>query len=110
MTNSIDRQGSSYKLVSSVPGGLTLKVTVVFLGRASEIARRSLVEVELPEESTVLDLLKKLGDEIHPDLFRRFIEGHYVFVTYINGVPTIDPSTKLKDGDRVTFITPEMGG
>lgn len=87
-----------------------MKITVVFLGRASEMTRRSMVEIELPENSTLLDLIKKLGEDVNPSLFRRFIEGHFVFVTYINDVPTIDPSTKLKDGDRVTFITPEMGG
>lgn len=87
-----------------------MKVTVVFLGRASEIAGRTLVVVELPENSTLYDLMKKLGEEVNPAIFKRFIEGHYVFVTYVNGVPTVDVRLKLKDGDRIAFVTPEMGG
>lgn len=91
-------------------GSATLKITVVLLGRAGELAGRTIVEVELPEGSTVYDLMKKLGEEVNPVLFKRFQEGHYVFVVYVNNVPTISVDTKLKDGDRVTLVTPEMGG
>lgn len=87
-----------------------MKITVVFLGRASEIAGRSVVEINLPEGSTLRDLMKKLGEEVDERLYSRFIEGHYVFVTYVNGIPTIDVDMALKNGDRVTLITPEMGG
>jgi len=40
----------------------------------------------------------------------RYFKGHYIFVLYVNGVPTDDPNRELKNGDRVVFITPEMGG
>lgn len=87
-----------------------MRITVVFLGRANEIAGRSITILELPDNSSLLDLMKKLGDEVNPKLFSRYIEGHFVFIIYVNGVPTIDLKTQLRDGDRVTLITPEMGG
>lgn len=87
-----------------------MKVTVVLLGRAGELAGRALVDIELPEGSTLYDLMKKLGEEINPSLFKRFLEGHFIFVVHVNNIPTIDATTKLKEGDRVTLLTPEMGG
>lgn len=35
-----------------------MKITVIFLGRASEISGRSLLTVELPDNATLYDLLK----------------------------------------------------
>ncbi|MFZ8791328.1 MAG: MoaD/ThiS family protein [Thermosphaera aggregans] len=87
-----------------------LKITVVFLGRASELSQKSIITVELPENATLYDLLKKLGETVNPRIFTKFLEGQFVFVTYVNDTPTISLTTPLRDGDRVTLITPEMGG
>lgn len=87
-----------------------MKITVIFLGRASEISGRSLLTVELPDNATLYDLLKKLGETVNSRIFTKFLDGQYVFVTYVNDVPTISLNTPLKDGDRVSLITPEMGG
>jgi molybdopterin synthase sulfur carrier subunit len=54
--------------------------------------------------------LKKLGETVNPRIFTKFLEGQFVFVTYVNDTPTISLTTPLRDGDRVTLITPEMGG
>jgi len=87
-----------------------LKITVVLLGRASELAGANIVELELPEGSKVRDLMKTLGERVNPVLAERYFKGHYVFVVYVNGVAIDNPDTVLKDGDRVALITPEMGG
>ncbi len=87
-----------------------MKITVVLLGRASELAGANIVELELPEGSKVRDLMKTLGERVNPVLAERYFKGHYVFVVYVNGVAIDNPDTVLKDGDRVALITPEMGG
>ncbi|MGC8982223.1 MAG: MoaD/ThiS family protein [Desulfurococcaceae archaeon] len=87
-----------------------MKITVVLLGRASELAGTNIVELELPEGSKVRDLMKALGERVNPVLAERYFKGHYVFVVYVNGVAIDNPDTVLKDGDRVALITPEMGG
>uniref|UniRef100_A0A7C4HET4 Molybdopterin converting factor n=1 Tax=Staphylothermus marinus TaxID=2280 RepID=A0A7C4HET4_STAMA len=87
-----------------------MKITVVFLGRASELVGKSIIEIDMPENSTLKDLLEKIGEMIDQSIYRRFVEGHYVFVTYINDKPVVNPNTVLKDNDRVVLITPEMGG
>ncbi|WP_440058978.1 MoaD/ThiS family protein [Thermogladius sp. 4427co] len=87
-----------------------MRVKVVFTGRASEIAGVFTLDVDLPDGSTLDDLVKSLSEKLNPKLYRRFSQGHYVFVTFVNEKPVIDPGFKLRDGDRVTFMTPEMGG
>jgi molybdopterin synthase sulfur carrier subunit len=87
-----------------------MRVHVVFLGRASDIAGINLLELDIEEGATLRDLIKIIGERVNPVLAERYFKGHYIFVTYINGVPVENPNTKLKDGDRVVLITPEMGG
>jgi molybdopterin synthase sulfur carrier subunit len=87
-----------------------LKITVIFLGRASDLAGVNIVELELAEGSRLRDLLKIIGEKINPVIAERYFKGHYVSVIHINGVATNDLDRELRDGDRITFITPEMGG
>ncbi len=87
-----------------------MRVKVVFLGRASDIAGRNLVELELEEGAKLRDLIKAIGEKVSPVLAERYFSGHYIFVVHINGVPIDTPDAELRDGDRVTLITPEMGG
>ena len=90
--------------------GSSVKVTVVFLGRASEIAGVNIVDVELVDGAKLKDLIEVLGERVSRVISDRYFKGHYIFVLYVNGVPTDDPNRELKNGDRVVFITPEMGG
>jgi molybdopterin synthase sulfur carrier subunit len=89
---------------------ITLKVTVVFLGRASDLVGVNIVELELPEGSKLRDLVKTIGEKINPIIADRYFKGHYISIIHINGVATNDLERELRDGDRITFITPEMGG
>ncbi len=87
-----------------------MKITVIFLGRASDLAGVNIVELELAEGSRLRDLLKIISEKINPVIAERYFKGHYVSVIHINGVATNDLDRELRDGDRITFITPEMGG
>jgi len=88
-----------------------VKLSVVFLGRASDIVGRNVLVIELPEGSTLEDLIRYIGENINPRFYRRYVDGHYVFVPFVNNIPVNNPKDYvLRDGDRVVFITPEMGG
>lgn len=87
-----------------------MKIRVVLTGRASDLAGRFWLDVELPEGATLDELVKAVSERVNPKIYKRFSQGHYVFVTFVNDRPVLDPSYRLKDGDRVTFVTPEMGG
>lgn len=87
-----------------------MKITLVLLGRASEIAGGGVYSVELEEGSKLRDLVRVIGEKISPVLAERYSMGHYIFVFHVNGVPVDNLDYPLKNGDRVTLITPEMGG
>lgn len=87
-----------------------MKVGVVILGRASEIAGTNYIELDLPKGARLRDLIRKIGEKTNPILADRYFKGHYIFVVYINGLPVDDPDFEIKEGDRITLITPEMGG
>ncbi len=87
-----------------------MRVTIVFLARAGQITGKYLVKLELPEEATIEDLLGEIGKKISKRLYRGIKEGRLVFTIIINGKPVDEPWYRLKDGDRVVFTTPEMGG
>lgn len=87
-----------------------MKISVVILGRASEIAGLNYIELVLPSGAKLKDLIQALGERTNPELASRYFKGHYVFVIYVNGVAVDNPDHEIKDGDRVMLITPEMGG
>ncbi len=87
-----------------------MHVHVVFLGRASEIIGRYFTILRLKENATLDDLIREIGRRINERFYKRYIDGHFVFIALVNNKPVIDPRYTLKDGDRVVFITPEMGG
>jgi len=87
-----------------------MRITVITLGRASDYTGRSIVELELPEGAMLRDAIRVLSEKTNPLLYERYIDGHYIFVTLVNDKPVLSPDTPLKDGDRITLVTPEMGG
>ncbi len=87
-----------------------MRVYVVLLGRASDLAGVVHLVLDLPENSKLADLIRVLGEKVNPVLAKRYFEGHYIYVIHVNGVAVDDPNYTLHDGDRVVFITPEMGG
>jgi len=87
-----------------------MKVYVVLLGRAGDLAGTTSLTLELPENSKIADLIRAIGEKINPVLAKRYFEGHYIFIIHVNGVAIDNPNYVLRDGDRVVLITPEMGG
>jgi molybdopterin converting factor small subunit len=87
-----------------------MRIHVVLLGRAGELAGVSNVTLDLPENSKLIDLIRALGERLNPALAKRYFEGHYIYVVHVNEVAVDDPNYILHDGDRVVLVTPEMGG
>jgi len=87
-----------------------LKVTVVFLARALQVVGKPFVQVELEDDATLETLLEKIGKEISPRFYRGVKEGRLVFAVFMDGKPIMSPKTELRDGARIVFTTPEMGG
>lgn len=87
-----------------------MKVTVVFLARALQVVGKPFVQVELEDDATLETLLEKIGKEISPRFYRGVKEGRLVFAVFMDGKPIMSPKTELRDGARIVFTTPEMGG
>ncbi|NPA99349.1 MAG: MoaD/ThiS family protein [Crenarchaeota archaeon] len=87
-----------------------MRVTVVFLARAGQVTGKHLAKIELPEGATINDLLEEIGRTISKRFYRGVKEGRLVFTIFVNGKPVDEPNYRLKNGDRVVFTTPEMGG
>jgi len=87
-----------------------MRVYVVLLGRAGDLAGVTHLVLDLPENSKLADLIRALGERVSPVLAKRYFEGHYIYVVHVNGVAVDDPNYTLRDGDRVVLVTPEMGG
>ncbi len=87
-----------------------MQVTIVFLARAGQVVGKHLAKLELPEKATIEDLLEEIDKKISKRFYRGVKEGRLVFTIIVNGKPVDEPGYRLKDGDRVVFTTPEMGG
>ncbi|MEM0085837.1 MAG: MoaD/ThiS family protein [Zestosphaera sp.] len=88
-----------------------MRVRVTFLGRASDLVEgRRVYEVELSEGSTLADLLKIIRDKISRRVGEGILEGRLFLYISVNGVGVLNLNHVLRDGDSVTFLTPEMGG
>lgn len=88
-----------------------MRVRVTFLGRSSDLVEgKRVYEVELSEGSTLADLLKIIRDRISRRVGEGILEGRLFLYISVNGVGVLNLNYVLKDGDSVTFLTPEMGG
>lgn len=88
-----------------------MRVRVTFLGRSSDLVEgRRVYEVELSEGSTLADLLEVIRDKISRRVGEGVLEGRLFLYISVNGVGVLNLNHALKDGDSVTFLTPEMGG
>ncbi len=94
-----------------------MEVEVKYYAMLRDATGRKTEEVELPEGSNVLDLLKRLTD-LYGDAFRSHIydgEGQLkLFLSYmLNGVNIHSLrsfETELKDGDVLSMLPPVGGG
>lgn len=99
-------------------GGLTLEVTVKFFTTLREILGKKEDKVELADNSTIEDLLKKLSQK-HGDKFINYVYDkktksprvHLQFlVDSVNIITLQGFKTKLKDGNVVAIVPPVGGG
>jgi MoaD family protein len=69
------------------------------------------LDLEMPEGSTIKDLLDYLEEKYEQQLDKIFRskDGSYMFNTTINGKNS-DVTAKLNDGDIVALLTPVCGG
>lgn len=88
-----------------------MKITVTFLGRASELIEgKKIVEIELNEGATLTDLLKVVRDRVSRRVGDGVLESRLLLYISVNGVGVSNLNHVLRDGDSVVFLTPEMGG
>lgn len=89
-----------------------MRVRVMFLARAGDIVGpgRRVVELDLPNNATLRDLLIAIRDKVSKRLGDGVLSGRLIFTISVNGVEVADLGHELSDGDHVVFTTPEMGG
>ncbi|MEM2021658.1 MAG: MoaD/ThiS family protein [Zestosphaera sp.] len=88
-----------------------MKITVTFLGRASELIEgEKIVEIELSKGATLTDLLKVVRDRVSRRVGEGVLESRLLLYISVNGVGVSSLNHVLRDGDSVVFLTPEMGG
>ncbi len=90
--------------------GGKVRVTTVFLARAGDVVGRHIAVLEFDDDPTLNELIEEIGRRISPRFYKGVREGRLVFAVFVNGKPVDEPNYKLKNGDRVVFTTPEMGG
>jgi MoaD family protein len=96
-----------------------LKVTVDYLGSVKQsLGLKQAEQVELKEDSSVLDLLRLLAEK-HGEPFKASVyepkdsDLKPYYILSVNGLLTNqlnDMETKLKDGDRLVFMPVVSGG
>jgi len=89
-----------------------IRVSVKFLHRAGDLVPedKRLITAELPEGSTLKVLLEYIRNNVSRRLALGILVKRLIFTILVNGVPAGRLEQKLKDGDSVVFLTPEMGG
>ncbi len=88
-----------------------MKVLVKFVAVLRDITGRQSIELEIPEGSTLSDLLSKLT-AMYPKLdeFNRVVGGlSESIVVLVNGREA-EYSYELKEGDTIVLLPPASGG
>jgi sulfur-carrier protein len=81
-----------------------MKVRAEFYSRLKEIVGVSVIELSVPENTTVADLFARL-QKSYPEL-RDFKKS----TLFAIGVDFVDRDHKLNDGDTVAVMPPVQGG
>jgi molybdopterin converting factor small subunit len=88
-----------------------VNVTIVFLARAGEAVGKHLVRLSIKRDNPSLkDLIDEIGRSISSGFYRGVMSGRLVFTIFVNGKPVSEWNYRIRDGDRIVFTTPEMGG
>jgi hypothetical protein len=77
-----------------------MKIRLEILGPVKKTVKENPVETTLPENSTVLDMMKKFG----------YTETEAKFLTYVRGEDRLRVFDLLKDGDEIKAVLQVGGG
>ena len=94
-----------------------MKVQVKFLASLYDVTKVLKTEIELPDNATVMDLIKTIDKAVSPNFSSIILDDDGKlkdqYVVLING-RSIDflsgLGTRLSNGDEVTFLPPAGGG
>jgi len=93
-----------------------MKVQVKFLASLYDVTKVLKTEIELPDNATVMDLIKTIDKAVSPNFSSVILDDGKLkdqYVVLING-RSIDflsgLGTRLNNGDEVTFLPPAGGG
>jgi molybdopterin converting factor small subunit len=92
-----------------------ISCTVELFGMARLIAKTKIVELQLPQEATLADLLVALAEQL-PSLVGRVIspEKNNLMsgcACNVNGLEFVrDPDVKIRTGDKILIISADAGG
>lgn len=91
---------------------MTIKVTVLFLHRAGELIgdKYRIIKLDLPDNATLKDLVVTIRDRINRRVGEGILHGRLWFNIIVDGISVSHLNYPLKNGSRVVFLTPEMGG
>ncbi len=87
-----------------------MRVTVLFGGQLAEAAGVHREELELPEGSSLADLLGELGRIHGPRLTSAMAGRVLVLVNGRSAEPSRAGEVRLSDGDFVSILPPVSGG
>lgn len=92
-------------------------IKVRFFGSIRELTKEKWMVIELPENSSILDLIKELSNKIHPALMEKLVKEDRKLnpdfsillngrnIVHLNGL-----STKLRNEDTVSIFSVAGGG
>ena len=94
------------------------KVTVKFFGEFSKIAGLKQIEINVPKEVTLHDLLLILKERLNEEIYKRVIDSEkmkikrtvIIFINGRNATSLNELKSKIDDGSVVAFFPPGAGG
>lgn len=90
-----------------------MRIEIEFTAQLADAAGATSQSVDLPEDATLADLCRTLADA-HADALANALDDagtpHPWILTAVNDKATRDAAHPLRDGDRVSFLSPISGG
>ncbi|MFP4498002.1 MAG: thiamine biosynthesis protein ThiS [Vulcanimicrobiota bacterium] len=77
-----------------------MKIALKIMGPVKKKTEKNPVEVEIPENSTILDVMKKIG----------YTETEANYLVYVKDGETLKPRARLNDGDYIQTVLQVGGG
>lgn len=94
-----------------------MKVEIKLFANLRDLVKRKILVEELPSESDVSDLIRKLGEQLGPEFAKQALDDQgepsksvRILINGRNIAFLQGAATKLKDGDVVAIFPPVAGG